>query len=648
MAFSRQIGSVSDPDRVGLPQRIAATVAWLGPFAAALIRTSPHAQWRGDVALVRDLGLAATGWGGGVTTILTQVTRLLPIGSLSFRAALVSAVALAVASSALFGIALALLRSLERAADREASRWSAPWLATLSTFVAAQSPLYQAEATVGGTTMVAAALALLLVDRGIRLVEGRHGARPMAGIVSGAFLLGATAAENALAGLAALVAAAVLLVVLRSSGGAGRLVIPPRVLGRAGIASVLGLAIFSAPSILRWTAPHAVLQLGGPWLWGAVLPPDVTPRPTWSSAWADDIGWVPLGLAAFGVVVLALRRKSRPLAAAVIALPVLDVVLRSTLGSTEGTVSLRVLGLGAIACMSTAGLYACVNELVRRNVPFARAGSAMLIAFYGTLIALIVESSTARSDRSHDVGAEELTDVALDELPPSAAVIIDSPIITWRLMAARTVEGRRPDVLLIPTRMIDRGALASDLIATDRAVEPLVRMIALGKGADEYSLAHLADARPVALELERGFADRLDNHLSIDGPWLRFETEPLGRSDREGDVERALVPMQRLIQVCAAETGGDVTTRFVVAGLARSHAKSLLRLGETQQATKYLAAVEAPGTNVLANGASLDVLFAGAVSRLSILREEKEPKRQIGARASTRPLGPRRPKVRPR
>ncbi|HTJ80315.1 MAG TPA: hypothetical protein VL400_01295 [Polyangiaceae bacterium] len=634
--------------RALLPERIARTLAWVGPFAAALLRTSPHAQWRGDVAAVRDLGLAATGWGGGVTTILTQVTRLLPIGSLSFRAALLSAVALAIASSALFGVALSLLRALERASEREPSAFAAPLLATASTFVAAQTPLFQAEATVGGTTMVAVAMALVLLDRGIGLVEGVRGDRPMAGIVSGAFLLGATGAENAVAGAAALLAAVVVLAVMRTSGGASRLLIPARVLGRAAFAAVLGVAIFSAPSLLRWVAPHAVFDLGGPWLWGAVLPPDVTPRPTLSSAWSDEIGWVPLALATFGAAVLAARRASRPLVAAVIALPVADVAARSVLGSTEGTLALRVLGLGALACMSTAGLYAGVTELVRRRVPFARAGSAMLVAFYGTLIALIVESASDRADRAHHAGATEFTDVALDELPPSAAVVIDSPIVAWRLIAARTVEGRRPDVLLVPTRMIDRGALASDLIASEASVEPLVRTLALEKPADEFALAHLADARPVALELPRGAGDRIDNHLTIEGPWLRFKPEPIGLTDRKGDVERSLLPMRRLIGVAAAETG-DVTTRFVVASLARSHAKALLRIGDTKQATAYLAAVEAPGTNVLATGASLDVLFAGAVSRLAILQEDKPARRDTGARARAREDKRKRPPpVRPR
>ncbi len=627
----------------GLPERLARAIAWLGPLALALSRTSPHAQWRSDVSAVRDLGLAATGWGGGVTTSIMQVARLVPLGSLSFRASMVSAAALAIACTALFGIALQLLRALERATGRTPSRWTAPWLATASTFVAAMSPLYQSEATVGGTTLVGVALALVLLDRGLGLVSGFRGPRPMASVVSGAFLLGAATAENAFAGAAALLASVVLLVVATRGGAtSARLVLPGRVLGRAALAAGLGVAVFSAPSLLRWCAPHAIFDLGGPWLWGAVLPPDVTPRPTLSTVWSDDVGWIPVALAAFGAVVLGVRRASRPLAAAVVVLPMADMILRLWLGATEGTLALRVIGLGAVACMSTAGLHAGVSELVRRRVPFARAGSAMLVAFYGTLIALITESAALRSDRAEQQGAQEFTDVALDELPGSAAIVVDSPIVAWRLMAARAVEGRRPDVLVVPTRMIDRGKLASDLVAHDAAVEPLVRSLALGKSADEFSLAHLADARPLRVELERGFADRVYDHLTLEGPWLRFRTDPLGKNDRKSDVKRTLAPMRRLIAATTGD-GGDVTTRFVVASLARAHAKALLRLGDTASATQYLAAVEAPGTNALTTGASLDVLFAGAVSRLAIMQPEKAP-RDGGARASVRgaPKGPAR------
>jgi hypothetical protein len=624
----------------GLPERLARAAAWVGPLALALSRTSPHAQWRSDVSAVRDLGLAATGWGGGVTTSVMQVARLVPLGSLSFRAAMISAAALAIACLALFGVALQLLRALERASGREPSRWSAPWLATASTFVAAMSPLYQSEATVGGTTMVGVALALLLLDRGMRLVSGLHGARPMASVVSGGFMLGAATAENAFAGAAAALASIVMLAVAMRSGGlAARIVVPGRVLGRAALAAALGLFVFSAPSVLRWVAPHAAFDLGGPWLWGAVLPPDVTPRPTLATVWSDDVGWIPVGLAAFGALVLGARRASRPLSAAVLVLPFADVTLRMVLGATEGTLAVRAIGLGAVACMSTAGLYACVSELVRRRVPFARAGSAMLVAFYGTLIALITEAATERCDRAHHQGAQEFTDVALDELPASAAVVVDSPLVAWRLIAARMVEGRRPDVLVVPTRMIDRGKLASELIARDPAVEPLVRTLALGKSADEFSLAHLADARPLRVELERGFSERVYDHLTLDGPWLAFQTDPLGKNDRKSDVKRTLAPMQRLIAATAAERG-DPTSHFVVASLARAHAKALLRLGDTASATQYLAAVEAPGTNALTTGASLDVLFAGAVSRLAIMQPEK-PVRQSGARASVRGPAPK-------
>lgn len=619
--------------RVAAPEALCAFVAWALPFGLALVRTSPHAQWRGDAAQLRDLGLSAVGWGGGVSTTLTQITRLAPLGTLTFRGALVAALALAVTGAALHAIALHLLRALERGANRQPSRWAGPALATLASLVATLSPQFQSEATAMGSTMVAAALSTWVLALGLDLVAGDRGARPHARILLGGFVLGATVAENSVAGATAFLGGLSLLCVLRYSGGDRRLLVPFRVMARAGFAAGLGVAVFSLPAILRWVAPGAPLDLGDPWIAGSTLPPDLASRPGLAEAWAAEIGWVPLALAVFGGAVLALRGSSRPLVAAVLVWPIADLALRAALGPTEGTLATRVLALGAIACTSTAGLYACVTELARFKFPFVRAGAAMLVAFYGTLVALIAESASEQAARNAKGGALELTDAALDSLPPSAAIVLDSRIVAFRLLAAQIVEGRRADVLIVPRKLIDRGNIAAVLVAREPAVEPLVRTVALGHASDEFAFSHLADRRPLMVELERGWSDRIYPHLTIDGAWLRFRAEPLGTSDRKGDLEKNLAPLRRLLETLRG-SGTDPVTLHVVGWLARSHARVLLRLGEPELAIAHLAQAQAPGTSVLAHDASLDVLFASAVARL--------PQQRAAARAKATEAAPRR------
>src|SRR5262249_46033206 len=81
------------------------------PFGVAVARAASAGQWRDDLPAVRDLGLVAVGFGGGLSTLVTQALALVPLGPRTFRAALGSAIALAVAARLLYGL---VLRTLER------------------------------------------------------------------------------------------------------------------------------------------------------------------------------------------------------------------------------------------------------------------------------------------------------------------------------------------------------------------------------------------------------------------------------------------------------------------------------------------------------------------------------------------------------
>src|SRR5688572_23981158 len=127
------------------------------PFGAALLRASSHAQWRGDIAAVRDVALGGVGWGGGVSTSVTQLFLFAPLGTSTFRAALISCIALAIVARSLYGIALRMLRAAESAGAIEPSALSAPMLAAIASMLATMGPSFQTEATVGGGVMIAVA-----------------------------------------------------------------------------------------------------------------------------------------------------------------------------------------------------------------------------------------------------------------------------------------------------------------------------------------------------------------------------------------------------------------------------------------------------------------------------------------------------------
>lgn len=225
--------------------------------------------------------------------------------------------------------------------------------------------------------------------------------------------------------------------------------------------------------------------------------------------------------------------------------------------------------------------------------------------------------------------------MALEQLPPGAAVIVDSPTTTWRLLAATLVEGRRPDVVLVPRRLLDKGDVASQLLVREPQVEPLLRAIAITGTSDEFSLAELADVRPLFVELERGWSDAEYAHLDLSGVWLGFQSEPLSPLDRKQDVARTLSELGRLI-AAIEDSPGDLTTAHVARSVSVGHAKMLLRTGDVRNANAYLGAVDAPGSASVVTG-SLQVLFASAASRLPAVRSERDrQKERVRAKESAR------------
>lgn len=599
-------------------------MAWALPFGLALVRCSPFAQWRGDFAALRDIAMVPMGYGGGVSTALAQVAELLPLGSKTFRTALFAAAALGLAGRCLYAIARRMLRSLEPIDTP--SRWAGPLLAVMASLTATMTPLYQEESTVGGGAIIAVTVGLSALALGLSAIGDSTVERPMARLIAAGFLVGCALAERP--GVAASVGLALVCAafVMRTSTGGPRVAIPWRVIGRSFGALAAGAAIFSLPSLIRGVAPSSALALGGAWRSPPPLLPDLSSNPRLVDAFTDEVGWIPLGLAAFGATLLVSRRGGRVIALAPLVVVAYDVISRAALGTTPAAASVRMLALGCLACASTAGLFAGAGMLVRMRVPFARPSAALLVAFHATLVALIAETAATRADRVAQHGADDATELGLDRLPPASAILAGSPHWVWRLTAAQLVEGRRPDVVLLQRSLVARGRVAVELLAREPLSEPLFLSLALTGASDEASLAALSDARPLFLEMERGWTERVTSHLALDGAWLRFRTDPPSKTDRR---EYADATLDVLAQRFPPNESPllDTDTRFVIGNVARAHAKVLLRQGHPDAAGRALAGAGGSlGVSALAGGGSYDVLFSSAVARLPIVRHMNDRK----------------------
>jgi hypothetical protein len=601
----------------GLDRALGALSAAL-PFGLAVARAASAGQWRDDLPAVRDLGLVAVGVGGGLSTFVAQALSLVPLGSRTFRAALGSAIALAVAAYLLYWIARGLL------ARAGAHPRLASVLASIATLTAALSPSWQREGTVGGGAMLATAAALGVLAVAFGMVAHTPSSAPSGGsgaprnlepgarswIALGA-LLGATFAESPPAGLGALAATAIVLVpcFTRSKHAPPRWIGHPLPLSRAALFTTLAAltvaALFLAPLALRPVAPRAWADIGRALSASSVAAFDVaSARTTALSAWSHEVSFVSLGVAAAGAVLAMLRARTRGMILPFVALLALDTLLPARVAgvlSTDPLTSLRVLALASIALCSAMGISEVVRVLLAARVPMAKSGAVLLVVFHVTLVALTSEEAGYAADRSEQLAAEVWVDEALGRLEPRAAILVRSPAVAWRLWAARITRGERPDVVVIPIPLLSRGRVASSLLATDRSLEPLLRDFALNGEPTEFSLSTTADARPLHVELDRGWSKRITTHLTVDGMWLEYAPQPLGASDRRLAASTQAAPLKRVITAINAGVVADASTASVVAETLIAQSSVLMTLGEhaTAQALYDRADALLPRDSVL-------------------------------------------------
>ncbi len=559
----------------------AALLAAVAPVATALWLSSPGAQWRDDVALVRGLGLSPSPGAGAVSTLLFWTTRLVPLGTVALRSTLVSALGAAAAGYLLFGLARRTLDGLRRSALN-------PLLALLAALSAALSPALLRESCVGAgaTVAVALALAALSLDESTprrRLVAllGALSALLMAESVVGAVAL-------ALALVASWVAARRALV-----SPSPRSVLVPAAIGLVGASLLVAL-----PVLLRPLAPASWVGLGLGHGFGDLSSLDVMSlRGRALETWARSVGLTAVALGALGALAALRRPDTRSLAAPWLAFALLDAVLPPVASGVLGPdplASVRALAICAAAVLAAVGVQQATIWLRERAWAFARPAAGLIVAWHAALAALSAEDGLRTADRGLNAGADAWTDEALERLPPSAMVMTGSEAATWRLWAARLGASARPDVLVVPRPLLGRGKLAGALLGREPSLGVLLRDLSATGALTEFGLSSIADARPLYLDLTDRDDRRIDSHLVADHLWLRFTAQPLGLSDRRSVQTAATSTFYRVVGACRRDEPHDEATLEVLAAHAHRLASVHSRLGDregVQQALLELAAL---------------------------------------------------------
>jgi hypothetical protein len=543
-------------------------LAFVVPLVVTMLRTSPTGQWRDDLPVVRALGLVPAGTEGLVSTALTQALALVPIGGRLLRAGWVSALGVALAAALAYRLihrALTLSMPTPRLA---------PLLALAATMTAVLAPSWQLEGTLAGGITLGVALALGAIWVAVG-VSARWSTLAIGALAA------ATAAESHAAALALVVALGARLLLRRRWPTAQSAL--ELALGAVGPALFVLLYV-----TIRPTSPQVELDLSGGIGTSSLVSIDAAAeRTTALAAWLSDAGILSCALGLFGLTLGVFRKSIRALGAPFAALVLCDLGFpASKVGilASDTLAPVRLLSLIAIAGASALAVQAIAHYMRRTKVPFAEPASSLLVAFHFALAFVAAEDSAFAADRREQTAADAWTDEALDSLPQASLLLVRSEALAYRLWAAQIARGARTDLVVIPEPLLERGNVASLLLAKEPALAPLIREMALSGAATEYSLSTLSDARPLFAELDSRWPKRLRDHLAPRAFFPRFYAHPLGRSDRVRSLRESDDGWQRALTIANRSGARDAATLAVLQSELRDRAHLLVDAGDREAA----------------------------------------------------------------
>ncbi len=543
---------------------------------AVLALRAPSAGWQSDLGLLRELGLVHAGTEGVPSSVLTQLLGSLPLGSRMERAGLAGALALGAAGALAFSSWCRLLE------QRRASGLNPP-LALLGSLLATLSPAVLGAARSPGNGALALALLLLgLHVASAGLAQPRT--LPLLGVV-----LGLCFGESHQAALV------LLLIVLADAVCEGTRSELPWGYLIAGFVLSAGTCL-AVPWLRSW-APGGALELG----WQALPPPL---EPLWAPAavadgWRDVVQRALLGLqqrlgscggalALLGLAAAVLQREQRRAALRWLLLALAGLLVQLSAGAAGS-------GVGWAALAASAGLLAFVPLALQvglcwlwaRPLPFARVAGVLALCSAGTLVLQPVQNVSARSAAT-TTAAELWLELALERLPARSVLLVESPTFAATLLSAQLGAGTRPDVLVVPLALLQRGGLSAELLQRVPELAPVLRQLAVQGWADEAALSRVAEQRPLFVELDPNWHPRLLAHLRPAGLWLAFGSREASSLERRDAVEESRFLLERLRAELEGVGALDATARAALSVPLRQRALVLAALGDYELAASML------------------------------------------------------------
>jgi hypothetical protein len=487
-----------------------------------------------------------------ISTCLAQFTLLLPLGGRVLRAGLAANLGGAFACLIYFHLLHRLL-----AANAHTPRLTL-WLSMLGSLLLCLSDPMQSASSAAGGGSVAFALTLGALAVHARLLHpatqpAAKGEQVLLGVLAVAALF-----EQLWAGIA--IALFVGIERALSRGAA-------RVHARAvALGALLAAGACSVPLLLM-LRPHRTLpelpMLGE----SLALLGDLVQLNRGGVHWWADPGSVLLVAAVLG----ACWATAKPLLRAN-ALSWLGVLVTASVVGTAPTAGqesmssvLRLAAFAAVVMFATIATQTAALLLIRSRAAYVGGSVFLLPTAYALLIAVHADEADIHAESARRNGNDVFTQEAIWTLPRNAILLLNTPELAQRVWAERLAHGMRSDVLVITPRQLQRRSRINRLLQAEPVLAPLVRDWVLRGRPSEYVLSQLADVRPVFLELDRTWDQRVREHLSAWGLWLEYHSQTLGRSDRYAKMATTRTGVERVIEISKGSVPPDSSTLHFVA-----------------------------------------------------------------------------------
>ncbi len=530
---------------------------WLAVTTTLVVsaqHTSVVSQWHDDLGLIRTLGLWPLGGQGVLSAVLAQFTRLVPLGNLVFRAALVANVGAGMACLVFFHLLHRLLAS-----NAHTPRLTV-WLSMLGSMLLSLSTPMQRAATSAGGASVAVALglgAIALYERAVLPSEPATSKRVQ--IALGALLVMAFF-EQYWAAFIALFVIGVERALTRGRGG--------RVEARMTLFGALIAAAACSAPLLRMQRPHRLIPELPSLITSLGYSGNSPLAMTWGGVhWWNDSGLSLACAALLGALWCAAKPPLRARAFGWFGVLVVASGFGDPpVGVRESPVAaLRVMAFAAVVVLATITAQTLALLLLRSRVTHLGGAVFVIPIAYFLLIAVHADEADIEATSAFWYGNDVFTQEAIWTLPRNSVLLLQSPEYAYRVWAERLAHGMRPDVLVVTPQQLGQRKGLNRLLESESAFAPLIRDWVLKGRPSEYVLSQLADVRPLFVELSPNWDVRVREHLSAWGLWSEFHSQTLGRSDRYSKMASTRVSVDRVIEVCKGSVPPDKSTLHLVA-----------------------------------------------------------------------------------